>query len=74
MSLGIMQFQTTKMISNKTSIVNAIKKLYHAFTEDNDWNAIAGAIIDYNNDTKYLPEVDSIYEEITTYLKLPECD
>ena len=72
MSLGIMQFQTTRWISNRTSVLLAIRKLYKSFSLAQGSLAIEESINDYNRGSIYLNEVRAIYDEITCYLDLPE--
>ncbi len=72
MSLGIMQVQTDRLISNKTSILLAIKKLYNAFRTGEGTEAIDEAIDDYNPSLDYFNEVKEAYYILTDYLGFEE--
>ena len=73
MTLGIMQFQTEISISNSTSILFAIRKLYKTFSTARKTIAIAEAIYDYNPSSNYVDEVNAIYSELTAHMGLTEC-
>ena len=68
MSLGIMQIQTRQWISDKVSILFAVRKLYNVFSKSEPSEAIREAIYDYNPDADYVSEVSAIYDEIAKYL------
>lgn len=72
MSLGIMQIQTRQWISNKGSILLAVRKLHKAFSTAETSSAIEEAIYDYNPDADYVNEVTAIYNEITNFLGLTQ--
>lgn len=68
MSLGIMQVQTDRMISNKTSILLAVRKLYKVFSAGEGAEAIDEAIDDYNPSPDYFNEVKTIFYILKDYL------
>ena len=70
MSLGIMQIQTSNWIGNKTSINQAITKLYAAFSKSNISSKIEDSIRDYNPSDRYYEQVVSIYYKLCQYLNL----
>ena len=74
MSLGIMQVQTKKIISDRTSIKLAIDKLYSAFcdADKKECDSFDDAISDYNADTNYYVEVTIIREILRNELGLVE--
>lgn len=72
MTLGIMQVKTNCFIGNKRSIQLAITKLYAAFSAADMPNKVSISIYDYNPCDNYCEQVNSIYEEITQYLDLPQ--
>ncbi len=72
MSLGIMQVQTDKLISNKTSILLAVRKLYKSFSAGEGTDAIDKAIDDYNPSIDYFNEVKIIYHILKDYLGFEE--
>lgn len=73
MSLGIMQFQTERSISNSSSVLFAVRKLYKAFSAARKTIAIEEAIYDYNPSSDYVDEVSAIYHELIYHLGLTEC-
>lgn len=74
MSLGIMQVQTDTLISNRTSIRLAIKKLYDSFAmaDKRDW--IYRAAMNYNPSHAYYMEIYTIYNCLSSRLGLPAID
>ena len=74
MSLGIMQVQSQKWISSRTSIDLAIKKMYAAFSSSNGANRVYDTIFDYNPSTDYYVEVHAIHYDLIGMLGLPELD
>lgn len=70
MSLGIMQVQSKTMISSKTSIDLAIKKLYNTFINSEEASRLFASIIDYNPSYTYYTEVYAIYYDLSGMLGL----
>lgn len=60
MSLGIMQTQTSRLISDRDSIALAIPRLLVPFLQD-QIDPVSSAISDYNPDDEYFTEVSAIY-------------
>ena len=74
MSLGIMQVQSLKIISSRTSIDLAINKIYNAFTSSTGHKRFYNTIIDYNPSYRYYTEVITIQYELSRMLGLPELE
>lgn len=74
MSLGIMQVQSEKIISSRTSVVLAIEKLYKVFSTSTGSKRLYYTIIDYNHSFRYYAEVISIYYDLSVKLGLSELD
>lgn len=74
MSLGVMQVKTEVLISNRTSIHLAIKKLYDSFSMANKSDWIFKAAINYNPSRSYYFEIYTIYTCLSSQLGLPELD
>jgi len=72
MSLGIMQFQSERSISNSTSVLLAVRKLYKAFSTARRTIAIEEAIYDYNPNSDYVDEVRAIYSDLVDHMGLTE--
>lgn len=70
MSLGIMQVQSHKMISSRTSVDLAIKKLYNTFINSNEDSRLYDSIINYNPSYAYYTEVYTIYYDLSGMLGL----
>ena len=70
MSLGVMQVQTCRWISDKMSISYAIGKLYAVFSVADISHKVEKTIYDYNSSDNYYAQVLAIYNEITQYLNL----
>ena len=68
-----MQFQTERNISNSTSVLLAVRKLYKAFSTAKRTDAIDDAIYDYNPDSDYVDEVRAIYSELIDHMGLTGC-
>lgn len=73
-SLGVMQVQSDVIISNKTSIRYAIKKLYPTFSCTKAYYKVDACILDYNSDDDYYSQVISIYSDLQTHLNLKHID
>lgn len=74
MSLGIMQVQSKRIISSKTSIDLAINKIYTTFINSKNPRWLYYTSIDYNPNYKYFCEIASIYYDLSGMLKLPELE
>lgn len=72
LSLGIMQVQTKKVISNKKSIALAIDKLYKPYIDSANQNRIYTAAINYNPCINYCAQVNAIYDSLRMHLELQE--
>ena len=65
MSLGIMQYTTTDIISDNQSIDLAIDKLFSYYSKENNRSAaVSSAIGAYNRGSDYLFEVYAIYNHL----------
>ena len=71
-TLGIMQVQTKRLISDKKSIELAIQRLNKSFSRSETHKKLYATISEYNPSDDYYREVISIYEEIKTSLALNE--
>ena len=66
MSLGIMQYKTTDIITNIQSIELAIDKLFSYYSKESSTScAVTSAIGAYNNGMDYFFEVYAIYVQLT---------
>ena len=73
MSLGIMQYKTTEIITNNQSIELAIGKLFSYYTKENNISCgISSAIEAYNNGSDYLFEVHAIYSHLIDISSITE--
>lgn len=64
MSLGIMQVQTKKIISNKSSIALGVEKIINAYFVQDDEDKISYVIDDYNYYGDNSEEIKAIYDMI----------
>ena len=65
-TLGIMQYRSNKLITNKQSIRLAIKKLYSSYYNSNECDPKEYAIRDYNVGDFYYSQVSDIYDSLLT--------
>lgn len=73
MSLGIMQYKTTEIITNNQSIELAIDKLFSYYNQENNTScAVSSAIEAYNNGSDYLYEVYAIYSHLIEISSIKE--
>lgn len=74
MSLGIMQYKTTKIISDNQSIDLAIDKIYSYYAKENNrFSAVCSAIEAYNQGADYSLEVHAIYYNLIELNGLEDC-
>ena len=73
MSLGIMQYTTTDIISDNQSIDLAIDKLFSYYSKENNRSdAVSSAIGAYNRGSDYLFEVYAIYNHLIELNRLKD--
>lgn len=63
-TMGIMQFKSNQLISNKESIRLAIKNIYDSYNKSDKYDSVESAIRQYNVGDFYYNQVSDIYDSL----------